>query len=102
MVAQGPAIGLASICVIGVCIVFKVLGPFIWGMCFGTLLYWGLTDTWPSQVFAMPTTTFDLAMTHVDPAYVGLIFALFYLCGIAVVGLSRAFCDMAALTKEGD
>ena len=97
----GPAVGLASICIIGICIVFKLLGPFIWGMSFGTLLYWALTDTWPTQVFEMPTTTFDLNMTNIDPKYVGLIFALFYLCGIAVVGLSRAFCDMASLTKEG-
>jgi hypothetical protein len=55
------AIGYSAILVIGCCIMKKIRGSFVWGMTWGTLIYWSWSNTFPraSTVVAVPFTDKD-------------------------------------------
>ena len=98
------AIGYSAILVIGICIMRKIRGSFVWGMMWGTIIYWSVNNSWPlaGTVVASPLTTKDFSMSEVPQEAYGLLFGLFFLCALALVGLSRAFSDISGLTKEDD
>ena len=98
------AIGFSAILVIGMCIMKKIRGSFVWGMIWGTIIFWAYTDQFPTAgtVVASPMTNKDFAMMTVPSEAYGLLFGLFFLCSLALVGLSRAFSDISGLTKSDD
>ena len=55
------AIGYSAILVIGICIMKKIRGSFVWGMTWGTVIFWARTNDFPisSQVVAVPVTDKD-------------------------------------------
>ena len=98
------AIGFSAVLVIGLCIMKKIRGSFIWGMVWGTIIHWSNSDTYPiaSRIVGSPVTDKDFNMMNVPSEAYPLLFGLFFLCSFALVGLRRAFSDISGLTKNDD
>ena len=93
-------IGLVTVMLIGVCFYYKVKGAMVLGLIFGSIVQWATSNSWPKNVGAIPETLKEYDIFDFNAVSVPLIFIIFVICFSILVGISRAFSDIAHLTRE--
>ena len=93
-------IGLITILLIGACFHYHVKGALVIGLIFGSVVQWTTDDTWPKTIGAIPDSVKEFHIFDFNKVTVPLIFATFAICFAILVGIARAFSDLAHLTHD--
>lgn len=93
-------IGLVTVMLIGVCFFYKIKGAMVLGLIFGSIVQWATYNSWPQQIGAIPETLKEYNIFDFNSFSLPLIFSTFIICFSILVGISRAFSDIAHLTHE--
>ena len=93
-------IGLITIVLIGACFHYHVKGALVIGLIFGSVVQWTTDNTWPKTIGAIPDSVKEFHIFDFNKVTVPLIFATFAICFAILVGITRAFSDLAHLTHD--
>jgi AGZA family xanthine/uracil permease-like MFS transporter len=94
-------IGLSTILVIAISIMFKSKVSHIRGLVWGTFIWWASQKTWPSEIAHKPYVHHDTWTTANNGLQIELIFEIFFLLLLTVFGLCKSLCTLAGImTKE--
>ena len=91
-------IGLVTVVLIGVLYQCHIKGAFVIGLVFGSIIQWTTENSWPNAFSDIPTTSKEYNIFDFNDVTVPLIFSTFAICFAILVGITRAFSDLAQLT----
>ena len=93
-------IGLVTVMLIGVCFYYRVKGAMVLGLIFGSIVQWATANSWPKSIGSIPETLKEYDIFDFNVVSVPLIFSTFVICFSILVGITRAFSDIAHLTHD--
>lgn len=82
---------------------YEVRGAYVYGLLFGSLVYWSYDDKWPESLFASLDLSFSLDISKLsDPNLWICAFDLFIISSRLLSGLNVILASMVGInTKSG-
>ena len=95
-----PAIIIAilSTIIIAVSLHYQLKGAFITGLLFGTVMWWTVSNEWPTRMVGIPSYDVNINLI-VDSNVIYLLLNLIFLYILTLSGLARSMSDLASLTN---